>query len=111
MTLDFTFWLVLCSRENVSFSSICSNVLEGIERFYLLWWIKEIQLETPFKGNNVKALKITSNCENMVLYFSVKVQKIIAFAIPFWFTFLVYLCLISLLYLDLYVLGDDPLIR
>ena len=63
---------------------------------------KKIQLETPFQGNNVNTLIITSTCENMVLYFSVKVQKIIAFAIPFWFT---------LLYLDLYVLGDYALIR
>ena len=91
MTLDFTFWLVLCSHENVSFSSICPYVLEGIERFYLLWWLKKIQLETPFKGNNVKAFIKTSTCEIMVLYFSEKVQKITAFAylfgLPFWFIF------------------------
>ena len=47
---------------------------------------KKNRLETPFKGDNVKALIKTSNCENLVLYFSKKVQKIAAFAMLFWFS-------------------------
>ena len=73
VTLDFIFWLVLCSREDVSFNSICLNVLEGIKQFYLLMWFKRTRLETPFIGNNVKALIKMSNCENWGLYFSEKV--------------------------------------
>ena len=76
VTLDFVFRLVHCSSEDVSFNSICLNVLEGIKQFYLLMWFKKIRLETPFKGDNVKALVKTSNCENLVLYFSEKVQKL-----------------------------------
>ena len=57
VTLDFIFLLVLCSREDVSFNIICLNVFEGIEQFYLLVWFKKTRLETPFKGDNVKALK------------------------------------------------------
>ena len=38
----FIFRLVLCSREDVSFSSICLNVLLGIKQFYLLMWFKKI---------------------------------------------------------------------
>ena len=49
-------------------------------------WFKKARLETPFKGDNVKALVKTSNCENLVLYFSEKVQKIAAFAMLFWFS-------------------------
>ena len=49
-------------------------------------WFKKNRLETPFKGNNVKALVKTSNCENLVLYFSEKVQKIAEFAMLFWFS-------------------------
>ena len=85
MTLDFIFRLVHCSSEDVSFNSICLNVLEGIKQFYLLMWFKKTRLETPFKGDNVKALVKTSNCENMVLYFSEKVQKIAELALLFWF--------------------------
>ena len=58
--LDFIFRLVLWSREDVSFNSICLNVLEGIKQFYLLMWFKKKRLETPFKSDNVKAL-ITRN--------------------------------------------------
>ena len=75
-----------CSIENVSFNSIRLNVLEGIKQFYLLMWCKKTRLETPFKGDNVKALVKTSNCENLVLYFSEKVQKIAAFFMLFWFS-------------------------
>ena len=55
MTLDFIFRLVHCGSEDISFNSICLNVLEGIKQFYLLMWFKKIRLETPFKGDNVKA--------------------------------------------------------
>ena len=84
MTLDFIFRLVRCS-EDVSFNSICLNVLKGIQQFYLLMWFKKTRLETPFKGDNVKTLVKTSNCENFVLYFSEKVHKIAVFAMLFWF--------------------------
>ena len=83
--LDFIFRLVNCSSEDVSLNSNCLNVLEGINQFYLLMWFKKTRLETPFKGDNVKALVKTSNCENLVLYLSEKVQKISAFAMLFWF--------------------------
>ena len=83
MTLDFIFRLVHCSSEYVSVNSICLNVLKGIKQFYLLMWLKKTRLETPFKGDNVKALVKTSNCENLVLYFYEKVQKIAAFALLF----------------------------
>ena len=74
------------SREDVSFNSICLNVLGGIKQFYLLMWFKKNRLETPFKGNNVKALVKTPSCENLVLSFSEKVQKISEFAMLFWFS-------------------------
>ena len=86
MTLDFIFWLVHCSSEDVSFNIICLNVLEGIKQFYLLIFFKKIRLEIPFKGDNVKALVKTSKCENLVLYFSEKNQNIAAFAMLFWFS-------------------------
>ena len=86
MTLDFIFRLVHCSNEDVSLNSICLNVLEGIKQFYLLMWFKKTRLETPFKADSVKALAKTSNCENLVLYFSEKVQKTAAFAMLFWFS-------------------------
>ena len=47
---------------------------------------KKPQLETSFKGDDVKAFIKTSNCENLVFYFSVIVQKIAAFAMSFWFS-------------------------
>ena len=81
VTLDFIFRLVHCSSE-----VICLNVLKGIKQFYLLIWFNKTRLETPFKGYNVKALVITSNCENLVLYFFEKVRKIAAFAMLFWFS-------------------------
>ena len=76
VTLDFIFQLLLYSHEDVSFNSICLNVLEDIKQFYLLMWFKKNQLETLFKGDDVKALIKMSNCENRVLYFSEKVKKI-----------------------------------
>ena len=86
VTLDFIFRLVHCSSEDVSFNSICLKMLEGIKQFYLLMWFKKTRLETPFKGDNVKALVKTSNCENFVIYFSEKVQKIAKCAMLFWFS-------------------------
>ena len=86
VTLDLIFRLVHCSREDVSFNSICLNVLESIKQLYLLMSFKKTRLEIPFKGDNVKALVKTSNCENWVLYLSKKVQKIAAFAMLFWFS-------------------------
>ena len=82
VTLDFIFRLVHWSSEDFSFNSICLNLLEGIKQFYLLMRFKKTRLKTPFKGDNVKAfnlVKKTSNCENLVLYFSEKVQKTAAF--------------------------------
>ena len=75
-----------CSSEYVSFNSICLNVLEGIKQFHLLMPFKKTRLETPFKGDNVKWLVETSKCENLVLYFSKKIQTIAAFAMLFWFS-------------------------
>ena len=86
VTLDFIFRLVHCSSEDVSFNIICLNMLEGIKQFYLLMWFKKTRLETLFKGDDVKALVKTSNCENLVLYFSEKIQKIAAIAMLFWFS-------------------------
>ena len=85
VTLDFIFRLVHCCSDDVSFNSICMNVLVGIKQFNLFMWFKKTRLETPFKGDIVKALLKTSNCENLVLYFSERVQKIAAFAMLFWF--------------------------
>ena len=79
MALDFIFRLVLYSREDVSFNSICLNVLEDIKLFYLLMCFKKNRLETPFKGDDVRTLIKTSNCEKLVLYFSEKVKKIAFF--------------------------------
>ena len=60
VTLDFIFRLVHCSSEDVSFNSICLNMLEGIKQFYLLMWFKKPLLETPFKGDVVKTWALIS---------------------------------------------------
>ena len=70
MMLNFIFRLVLYSHEDVSFNIIFLNVLEGIKQFHLSMWFKKNRLETQFKGDNIKALIKTPNCENLVLYFS-----------------------------------------
>ena len=70
VTLDFIFRLVLYSHEDVSVNIIFLNVLEGIIQCHLSMWFMRKRLETPLNGNNVKALIKTSNCENLVLYFS-----------------------------------------
>ena len=47
-------------------------------------WFKKNRLETPFEGDDVKALIFNVNCKNLVLYFSAKVKKIAVFAMLFW---------------------------
>ena len=59
MTLDFIFWLVFYSLEDVSFNIICLNVLEDIKQCYLLMWFKKKQLVTPFKVDDA----ITRSCQ------------------------------------------------
>ena len=86
VTLDFIFRLVLCSHEDVLFNIICLNMLEGIIHFYMSMWFQKNRLETPFKGDNVKALIKTSKCEKLALHFSGKSQKIAASAMLFWFS-------------------------
>ena len=78
---------MLCSHEDVSFNSMCLIVLEGIKQLNLYIRFKKTRLETPFKGDNVNTLIKTSNCENLVLYFSEKVREIAAFAMFFFFGF------------------------
>ena len=46
------------------------DVREGIKQFHLSRWFKNKRRETPFKGDKVKALIKTSNCEKLVPYFS-----------------------------------------
>ena len=70
------FLLLLSSREDVSLIIICLNVLKGIKQFYLSMWFKKERLETPFKGDNVKALIKTSNCENLVFHLLRKFRKL-----------------------------------
>ena len=84
VSLDFIVRLVRYSHEDVSFKIICLKVLEDIKQFYLLMWFKNNRLKTQFKGDDVKALIKTPNCENLVFYFSEKVQKIAAFTMLFW---------------------------
>ena len=69
----------------MSFNSICLNVFEGLKQFYMLMWFKKTRLETPFRGDNVNALIKALYCENLALYFSVKVEKIAVFAMLFRF--------------------------
>ena len=65
LTLDFLFRLVHFRSKDVSFNSICLNVLEGIKENLLVNVVQENPtIETPFKRDNVKALAKTSNCEN-----------------------------------------------
>ena len=68
--LDFIFRLVLYIHKDVSFNILFLNVLEGIKPFHFSMWFKKNRLETPFKGDNIKALIKTSNYEKLVLYFS-----------------------------------------
>ena len=48
--------------------------------------VQENPTRNTFKDDNVNALVKTSNGENLVLYFSEKVQNIAAFAMLFWFS-------------------------
>ena len=57
VTLDFIFQVVLYSHEDNSFNNIFLK--EGIKQFQCG---SKKRLETPFKGDNVKALIKTSNC-------------------------------------------------
>ena len=50
---------------------------------YLFIGFKKNRQETPFKDDNVKAIIKMSSYENLVLYFSEKVQKIAALAMLF----------------------------
>ena len=56
---------------------------ECVGRHQAVLLVNEVQenpTRTPFKGDSVKSLVETSNCDNLVLYFSEKNQKIAAFA-------------------------------
>ena len=83
VTLDFIFQLVLYSREDVSFNIIFLNVLEGIKQFHLSMRFKKNRLETPFKGDNVKALVKASNCETWSFISLRQFRKIATFAMLF----------------------------
>ena len=83
VTLDLIFRLVLYSHEYVSFNIIFLNVLEGIKQFHFSMWIKKTRLETPFIGDNVKALIKTSNCEIWSFISLKTVQKSAAVAMLF----------------------------
>ena len=48
--------------------------------------VQETRLETPLKGDNVKAVVKTSICENLVPYFSEKIQFIAEFPMLFGFS-------------------------
>ena len=65
---------------------MCLNVLEDMKQFYLFTCFKKTQPETPFKGDDVKALIKTSNCEKLASRFSEKVMKIAGFVMLFWFS-------------------------
>ena len=64
-------------------STVLSECVERHKAVYFLMWSKKKRLETPFKGDNVKDLIKTSNCENLVLHFS---EKNAAFAVLFLFS-------------------------
>ena len=56
------------------------------ETVLLVYVVQENQLETLFKGDDLKALIKTSNCEKLAFHFSEKVNKIAGFA-TFFFVF------------------------
>ena len=56
VTFDFIFQIVHYSHEDVSLNNIFRNVFEGIKQFNLSMLFKKTRLETPFKGDIVKAL-------------------------------------------------------
>ena len=55
-----------------------STLFVGLKQFYLSIWLKKRRLENPFRGDDLNTVIKTSNCENLVLYFSEKIQKIAA---------------------------------
>ena len=80
--LDFIFRLVLYSHEDVSFNTIFLNVLEGIKQINLSMWLIKKLLETPFKGDNVKALikrQIVTNLSFISLRKFRKLQHLLFF--------------------------------
>ena len=79
-TIYFIFRLDLCSHEAVSFTFLSQCVRRHQTVLLVNVAQEKKRLETSFKCDNVKALIKMSNCENMVLHFSEKVQKIAAFA-------------------------------
>ena len=83
----------------VSLDSILGSCSVAVKMFHstLIIWVcwkatnillanKALEILYRFKGDNVKPLITTSNCENLVLYFSNKVQQIAAFTMLFWFS-------------------------
>ena len=64
VTVDFIFRLVFCSCEfeDISFSFICLNVLEGIKQFYLLMWCK--------KTSNCGTLFLCEGSENCSIFYA-----------------------------------------
>ena len=67
VTVECIFRLVLYSHEDVSFNTIFLNVFEAIKQFNLSMWFMKNRLETPFKGDYVKALnfikcQVVKNC-------------------------------------------------
>ena len=71
--LDFIFRLILYSQE---FNTILLNVLEGIKQFNLSMWFMKNRLETPFKGDNVKALIKRQIVKNWSFVFLRKFRKL-----------------------------------
>ena len=86
VTVDFIFRRVLCSHEDVSFNILCLNVLEGIMQFILSKWFKKNQLETPFKGDDVKSINKNVKLGKIGPLFLRENQKIAAFAMLIWFS-------------------------
>ena len=46
MTLDLVLWLMLCSREELSFSNVYVSMLVGAKQLYMQKGFKKYQLET-----------------------------------------------------------------
>ena len=82
VTLDFIFQLMLYSNEDVSFNTIYSECVGMHQQFNLSMWLVKNQLETPFKGDNIKALIKLHIVKNGPLFLW-EIQKIAAFAMVF----------------------------
>ena len=70
--LDLDFWLMLCSREEVSFrniyvwyrnKSINVSMLVASKQLYMQKWFKKYQLETLFKDDNVRPKEKRQLCK------------------------------------------------